>query len=70
MSREAVIDKLNMRCPTCARPLVVRRRRADDAEFLGCTGWPDHCRHTKALPETVRMRRMGAPELPGIGGGG
>lgn len=58
--------EIKMHCPECARPLVVRRRRADGSEFLGCTGWPDHCRHTEALPETVRMRRMGAPELPGM----
>ena len=66
MSQKPVTSELNMHCPTCARPLVIRRRRADDAEFLGCAGWPDHCRHTETLPETIRMRRMGAPELPGM----
>lgn len=36
-------------CPTCGKGvLVVRRRRSNGAEFLGCSAFP-RCRHTRAL---------------------
>ena len=58
--------KLKMHCPKCARPLVLRHRRADGTPFLGCSGWPLECKHTEPLPEAIRMRLAGAPTLPGL----
>lgn len=51
-------------CPECGRPLLQRTNRANGSAFLGCSGYPDVCRHTEAIPESVRLRAMGAPELP------
>ncbi|WP_158648002.1 UvrD-helicase domain-containing protein [Nocardioides houyundeii] len=36
-------------CPTCGKGvLVVRRRRSDGVEFLGCSAFP-RCKHTRAI---------------------
>jgi ssDNA-binding Zn-finger/Zn-ribbon topoisomerase 1 len=50
-------------CPRCDGRLVIRTNRENGSHFLGCTGWPA-CDVTKKIPETARMRALGAPELP------
>ena len=50
-------------CPDCGQPLVKRQNGQTGHEFLGCSQYP-RCRHTEELPETLRMRLLGAPELP------
>lgn len=57
------VPQIEKRCPTCGRELQIRTNRHNDTQFIGCTGWPD-CTHTEGIPETLRMRLMGAPELP------
>lgn len=57
--------KIEKRCPECGRELLVRVNRQNDSEFLGCVGFPE-CRHTEALPESIRMQRLGHPTLPGL----
>jgi ssDNA-binding Zn-finger/Zn-ribbon topoisomerase 1 len=54
------IDKL---CPECGRPLAIRTNTKNHSQFLGCTGYPE-CSHTEAIPETLRLRLLGHPELP------
>ena len=53
------------RCPECGAPMVIRRNRNTDGEFLGCSRFPD-CTETRALPEDVKLRREGAQVLPGF----
>ena len=60
------MPKIEKACPECNRPLVVRRQRASGSLFLGCSGWPEHCQHTEAIPESVRMQLSGAPRLEGF----
>lgn len=48
--------------PDCKGTLTIRRNKATDSEFLGCDQWPA-CKHTEPLPESIKMRRLGAPEL-------
>ena len=50
-------------CPECGRALVIRTNRANDSQFVACTGYPS-CQHTEAVPETLRLRLIGHPELP------
>lgn len=58
-------------CPACLElgmpdiPLVERANKSSGGHFLGCSRWPD-CAHTEEIPESVRMRRMGAETLPGF----
>lgn len=51
----------------CGRPMVERTNRQNGSTFMGCSGYPDLCSETAALPEYVRMIRDGASELPGFG---
>jgi ssDNA-binding Zn-finger/Zn-ribbon topoisomerase 1 len=51
-------------CPECSGTLVIRTNRKTGSEFLGCTGYPDRCTHSEPIPETLRMRLQGVPELP------
>jgi len=57
--------KLTKPCPQCASELVVRVNRNTEHEFLGCSQWPE-CTHTEPMPEYIRLKRMGAAELPGF----
>jgi ssDNA-binding Zn-finger/Zn-ribbon topoisomerase 1 len=50
-------------CPDCGRRLVIRTNRDNGSQFIGCTGYPE-CNHTEGIPETLKMRLAGAPELP------
>lgn len=52
-------------CPLCGGELVVRRDRRKGREVLGCSRNP-RCEYTEPVPESVRMRMMGAPVLPGL----
>lgn len=58
------LDKqmIEKRCPECGAGLVVRTNRENDSQFIGCMAWPN-CTHTEAIPESLRMRLMGAPGL-------
>jgi len=35
------------KCPECGRDLVERKNRKDNSKFIGCTGFPKHCRYTR-----------------------
>lgn len=52
-------------CPDCGSELVVRVNRQSNSEFAGCTSYPQ-CRYTASVPESVRLRRLGVPQLPGM----
>lgn len=53
-------------CPKCGQgKLVVRTRRRDEEQFLGCSRWPD-CDHTENIPQTVIMELEGHQKLPGF----
>jgi ssDNA-binding Zn-finger/Zn-ribbon topoisomerase 1 len=53
-------------CPECGEgTLLVRTRRRDDRQFLGCSRWPD-CAHTEEIPQTVYMEAEGHQKLPGF----
>jgi len=49
-------------CPLCGAKLIVRTNRTTQHQFLGCPRWPD-CQHTESIPEQIRMRLSGQPEL-------
>lgn len=49
-------------CPDCGAGLIIRENRENGSQFIGCMSWPN-CTHTEAIPETLRMRLMGAPTL-------
>ena len=57
----AAIEK---RCPECGRELAVRTNNHTGEQFLGCVGYPNHCRYTEQMPESVKLRMSGAPTLP------
>lgn len=42
--------------------LIVKENRQNGNQFLGCPEWPD-CDHTEGIPETMKMRALGQPEL-------
>ena len=52
-------------CPACGQRLLVRTNKETQQDFLGCSEWPE-CEHTETLPHDIRMRRAGAPLLPGF----
>lgn len=54
-------------CPECGQPLEVKRRRRDNAIFVGCSASPA-CSFTGPLTAAMEMRRAGALELPGLEG--
>lgn len=56
---------IQVQCPECGAPMVVRTNRLNGSEFLGCSRYPD-CTETRPLPEDVRMRAAGAQTLPGF----
>lgn len=49
-------------CPDCGNDLTVRENRHTGSQFIGCQAWPS-CTHTEPIPETLRMRLLGAPSL-------
>lgn len=49
-------------CPDCGGGLIIRENRENGSQFIGCMSWPT-CTHTEPIPETLRMRLMGAPTL-------
>jgi ssDNA-binding Zn-finger/Zn-ribbon topoisomerase 1 len=59
-------SELRMPCPECGRAMVVRTNRENGSAFMGCTGYPDDCRHTQAIPEWLRLKQAGAAMLPGL----
>lgn len=54
-----------IRCPmpSCGGLMVPRVNKAIGSEFLGCDQYP-RCTETMPIPESVWMRKVGAPELP------
>ena len=52
-------------CPACGGTLIVRIRRRDNKEFLGCDRYPD-CVWTGPLTAWLELRRAGAQILPGL----
>lgn len=52
-------------CPDCGGTLIIRTNRENGSQFIGCMSWPN-CDHHEPIPETLRMRLMGAPTLPFI----
>lgn len=52
-------------CPKCGWDMLVRVNRETGTEFLGCGRWPE-CQYTEPMPESYKLRRMGAVELPGF----
>lgn len=54
---------IQKRCPGCGRALLIRENRQNGSHFLGCAGYPE-CDHTENIPETLRLRLAGVPELP------
>lgn len=56
---------INVTCPSCGKPMKVRRNKETGHEFLGCSQWPT-CTETKPMPEYVAMLRAGATTLPGF----
>lgn len=63
--RSSVTEKIQKVCPECGWPLVVRRNRHTDSEFLGCSQFPE-CRYTEGIPEWIRLVAQGAAQLPGF----
>lgn len=53
-----------IRCPlpACGGVMVKRTYRDTGEEFLGCDQYPA-CIETIEVPESVRLRQLGAPEL-------
>lgn len=47
-------------------PMTLRHNWETGEPFLGCRQYP-RCQATEPLPEDVRLRIVGAPELPGFG---
>ena len=47
--------------------LVVRTNRQNGQQFLGCPNWPE-CDYTRPIPDCIKMRLSGAPELFDAGG--
>lgn len=58
-----IIDK---QCPVCGRLMLQRTNSENGSEFLGCSGWPEFCKHTEPLPEEIKMKKLGHPMLPGF----
>ena len=54
-----------MACADCGQVMVVRVNKATQTEFLGCSKYP-LCDHTEPLPEWLRLKKLGAPQLPGF----
>ena len=52
-------------CPQCGARLVVRTNSSNYSQFLGCSGYPD-CKYTTCIPESWRLKALGAPMLPGM----
>ena len=53
-------------CPECGGRLQVKTNRATGHQFLGCERWSAGCGYTEKIPESLRMRLAGAPQLPGL----
>lgn len=51
--------------PSCGGVMVRRVNRAIHREFMGCDQSPV-CTETMPMPESVWMRQVGVPELPGF----
>lgn len=57
------LPTIEKRCPDCGNALLIRTNRKTGTDFISCSSWPE-CSHTESIPETLRMRLAGAPELP------
>lgn len=51
------------KCPECGGRLLIRENRHTGHQFLGCEFYPE-CNGTMEIPEEMRMKLSGAPELP------
>lgn len=56
--------EVEISCPECRHDtqLIVRTNRHTGNQFLGCPNYPD-CRHTRGIPESIRLRLAGQPQL-------
>ena len=54
---------LNIPCPDCGKPMLLRVNHATGREFLGCSSWPA-CTATQPVPAYWAMLRAGAQPLP------
>ena len=60
-------EEIATRCPACGGELTIRRRNSDDKEFLGCKQYETTgCKFTQEIPMDIKLRRAGAPILPGF----
>jgi ssDNA-binding Zn-finger/Zn-ribbon topoisomerase 1 len=52
--------KSTIPCPNCTPQvmLIVRTKRINDSQFLGCPNYPA-CTHTQAIPESWKMKALG-----------
>ncbi|MCC7570027.1 DNA topoisomerase I [Candidatus Micrarchaeota archaeon] len=53
---EAMKDEIYMGpCPKCGNPLMIRRSRANNKQFIGCSSFPK-CTQTYPLPQNVEVK--------------
>ena len=53
-------------CPRCGAPLEIKTNRQTSEEFLGCSAWQPRnmgCSYTEELPESIKLRRQGQPDM-------
>ena len=57
-------DVVSLTCDNClpGTEMVVRENSHSGELFLGCPNYPE-CKYTEPIPESVRMREAGQPEL-------
>lgn len=61
--REWFLENVNNAgsCPKCGKPMTIRKNRANNVEFLGCTGYPN-CTHTAGYNPNVAKQIAAAPK--------
>jgi ssDNA-binding Zn-finger/Zn-ribbon topoisomerase 1 len=62
------MEKIVKACPKCHQPLEIKTNRETGHEFLGCSGWKpggQGCKYTEELPEAIKLRRAGQPDMFG-----
>jgi ssDNA-binding Zn-finger/Zn-ribbon topoisomerase 1 len=61
--REWFLENVNNvgSCPKCGKPMTIRKNRANNVEFLGCTGYPN-CTHTAGYNPNVAKQIAAAPK--------
>ena len=57
--------KITKQCPRCDSDLIIRINKESQIQFVGCSQWPQ-CEYTTEIPESLRLRLMGAETLPGF----